>query len=277
MASTAAVVVLPTPPEPQHTMMRRSRTSSSRSGAVTSRDLSWTSASRPSTAASTDRPACRPRPDRARPRTGTAGGAAAAGGARQAGELLGLQADAVPPEVGGGGAARRPRRGAGRRRRPRRPRRVGVEAGEVGVDAVDHHRTEARRRPGPRAEGGLDQLVDRGLLGQRDEHDLAAVGSSSSSSTSRAWVLIGPTFTASSSPWAERRNVMAWPAAGASSTMRSAAPLRSSCLTLPSTRMSRMPGAAVATTSSAPLATRRLRDAGQAVVLAGTRAGRRRA
>ena len=35
---------------------------------------------------------------------------------------------------------------------------------------------------------------------------------------------------------------MAWPAAGASSTMRSAVPARSSCLTLPSTRMSSMPG-----------------------------------
>ena len=44
---------------------------------------------------------------------------------------------------------------------------------------------------------------------------------------------------------------MACPAAGASSTMRSLA-ARSSCLTLPSTRMSWMPGAAVATTSMAP-------------------------
>ena len=50
----------------------------------------------------------------------------------------------------------------------------------------------------------------------------------------------------------------ACPAAGASITMRSAAPARSSCLTLPSTRMSFIPGTAVATTSSAPeLASRR--------------------
>ena len=59
---------------------------------------------------------------------------------------------------------------------------------------------------------------------------------------------------------------MAWPAAGASSTMRSATPSRTSCLTLPSSRMSLMPGAAVATTSSAPDDTRRLRDARQPVV-----------
>ena len=60
---------------------------------------------------------------------------------------------------------------------------------------------------------------------------------------------------------------MAWPAAGASRTMqvgqRSA---RSSCLTLPSTRMSRMPGTAVATMSSAPLDTSRF-ESGSAVVL----------
>ena len=41
---------------------------------------------------------------------------------------------------------------------------------------------------------------------------------------------------------------------------------RSSCLTLPSSRMSLMPGAAVATTSSAPEDTSRLRDARQPVV-----------
>ena len=51
---------------------------------------------------------------------------------------------------------------------------------------------------------------------------------------------------------------MAWPAAGASRISRSAAVPRSSCLTLPSTRMSRIPGTAVATMSSAPVFTSRL-------------------
>ena len=45
---------------------------------------------------------------------------------------------------------------------------------------------------------------------------------------------------------------MAWPAAGASKRMRSAAPARSSCFTLPRMRMSLMPGTAVETMSSAP-------------------------
>ena len=48
------------------------------------------------------------------------------------------------------------------------------------------------------------------------------------------------------------------PVAGASSSNRSAGSSRSSCFTLPSTRMSRIPGIAVATTSSAPEETRRL-------------------
>ena len=83
------------------------------------------------------------------------------------------------------------------------------------------------------------------------------VGSESSSMTSWACVRTGPTRTASSSPRADVRNVIAWPAAGASMITRSAAPARSSCFTLPSTRMSFIPGTAVATTSSAPDRTRR--------------------
>ena len=83
-------------------------------------------------------------------------------------------------------------------------------------------------------------------------------GSVSSSSTSSAWVRTGPTRTASSRPRALVRNVTAWPAAGASSTMKSASPARSSCFTFPSTRMSLMPGAAVATTSRNPVFAKRL-------------------
>ena len=60
---------------------------------------------------------------------------------------------------------------------------------------------------------------------------------------------------------------MAWPAAGASSTIRSAVPPRSSCFTLPSTRMSSIPGAAVATTSSTPAPHEPLRQPAQPVVV----------
>ncbi len=49
-------------------------------------------------------------------------------------------------------------------------------------------------------------------------------GSDSSSTTSAAWVRIGPTRAASSSPWALVRKVMAWPAAGASTTITSGPP-----------------------------------------------------
>ena len=76
----------------------------------------------------------------------------------------------------------------------------------------------------------------------------------------------GRARAASSRPCAEDRNVMACPVAGASTRIRSAAPWRSRLLTLPSTRMSRMPGMAVATTSSAPGDTRRLRDPPHPVV-----------
>ena len=66
---------------------------------------------------------------------------------------------------------------------------------------------------------------------------------------------------------------MAWPAAGASMRIRSgassspAAIRRSICFTLPSTRMSRMPGMAVATMSITPEVTRRLESALQAGVV----------
>ena len=77
-------------------------------------------------------------------------------------------------------------------------------------------------------------------------------GSVSSATTSAACLLIGPTRTASRSPRGESRNETAWPAAGASTMIKSAARVSSSDLTLPSTRMSFIPGTAVATTSSAP-------------------------
>ena len=82
-------------------------------------------------------------------------------------------------------------------------------------------------------------------------------GSLSIAMTSVACRRTGPTRTASRRPRGEMRNLTAWPAAGASTMSRSATPDCSSCFTLPSTRMSRMPGTAVATTSIAPELTRR--------------------
>ncbi len=85
----------------------------------------------------------------------------------------------------------------------------------------------------------------------------ARSGSASISVTSTAWVRTGPTRTASSSPFGERRKVTAWPAAGPSTTITSAARARCSAFTFPSTRISFIPGTAVATMSSAPVPTSR--------------------
>ena len=103
---------------------------------------------------------------------------------------------------------------------------VGDQPVDRRVDAVDDDRAEADADPVLERERGLDRLVHRRLLGDRDEHDLAAAGGPRAArSTSRAWALIGPTLTVSSRLRADCRKVMAWPAAGASSTMRSATPL----------------------------------------------------
>ncbi len=77
-------------------------------------------------------------------------------------------------------------------------------------------------------------------------------GSDSSATTSAAWDRMGPPRAASSRPPADDRKVMVWPVAGASTSTRSAMPLRSICLTFPRTRMSRMPGMAPATRSMIP-------------------------
>ena len=92
-------------------------------------------------------------------------------------------------------------------------------------------------------------------------------GSLRRSTTSWAWVRRGPPRAALTSPLAEVRNVMAWPVAGASTRIRSATPSRSSCLTLPRTSTSRMPGMAVETTSRIPECASRFGHALQAVVL----------
>ena len=120
---------------------------------------------------------------------------------------------------------------------------VGDEAAArlgVGEDVVDRRR---RRRPGSGAKHPLTttgpsatparssianavsiDLAHRRLLGQRHEHAPgSAPGRRAASTTSAACLRIGPTRTASSSPRAESRNVIAWPAAGASTMIRSAA------------------------------------------------------
>ena len=49
-----------------------------------------------------------------------------------------------------------------------------LEAGHVGVQAVDDQRSQADADPILEVGDRFDQLVDRGLLGQGDQHDLAA-------------------------------------------------------------------------------------------------------
>ena len=236
-ASTAAVVVLPTPPEPAVTMISASATSSARSSSFTGCAPLELDDRRAAAGASSSAPAAeigveevrqvqlRQRQLRGEPL-----------------DLLALQVHPMASEVGRGAqrfelpGAQRGRGGVGGLRR------VGIDAVELGVQPVDDDRPEAHADAVLEVVRGLDELVHRGLLGQRHEHHLAALGSVSSSSTSWACVLIGPTRTASSSARAASRNVMACPAAGASRTIRSAAFARSSCLTLPRMRMSLMPG-----------------------------------
>ncbi len=91
-------------------------------------------------------------------------------------DLLRLQVEALTTELGRLAAARPPR--------PRRSRRlprggiggVDVEARHVRVHAVDDDGAECDADPVLERVGGVDQLVDRGLLGQGDEDDLAAAG-----------------------------------------------------------------------------------------------------
>ena len=82
--------------------------------------------------------------------------------------------------------------------------------------------------------------------------------SESISTTACAWLRSGPPRAASSTPEEDVRNVSACPVAGASTTIRSAAPASSSCFSLPRTSTSRIPGIAVAMTSSVPVWTSRL-------------------
>ncbi len=128
-----------------------------------------------------------------------------------------------------------------------------ASAGSGGAVLVDHDLRQ--RHPGAilDLEGGLDRLVDGELARERDEEHAAPrrVGEELGDLlglTRRT----GPPRAAAASPAGDVSRVMAWPVAGASTTMRSNPPSRSSALSLPSTSTSRMPGIAKETTSSAP-------------------------
>ena len=92
----------------------------------------------------------------------------------QPADLLGLQRRPVAAERGRRRAGRRPRRAQGRARRPRRPPAGSASSpASVGYRPLTTTGPEADADPVLEAEGGVDQLVDRRLLGQRDQHHLA--------------------------------------------------------------------------------------------------------
>ena len=102
-------------------------------------------------------------------------------------------------------------------------------------------------------EGGLDGLVDGELPRERDEQHAAPRGiARAARRPPRPGARTGPPRAAAASPAGEVSSVIACPVAGASTTMRSNPPSRSSAFSLPSTSTSRMPGIAKETTSSAP-------------------------
>ena len=211
-ATTAAVVVLPTPPEPQHTMMLRSATRSARAsgpprtGPPTPRGPS-------DGGGHGGRPASVSISAEHRPGQLVELGRADVGGEQERQAQLGQRQLRLQPGRPARPAARsrssRKRGGRGQRLglagaqghvgvggRGRDRGRVGVEPEHLGVDAVDDDRAEADADLVLQRERGLDRLVHRRLLGDRDQHHLAALGGPrAASSTSRAWALIGPTLT----------------------------------------------------------------------------------
>ena len=147
------------------------------------------------------------------------------------------------------------------------PALVDAQAVDVGQAPVHDDRTERDAGAVLDRERGVDQLVDRRLLGQGHEQHLAAGRVGEQLDHVGGLLLDRADLHRVEQAAGRQEELMAWPAAGASSTIRSAARARSSCFTLPSTRMSFMPGTAVATTSSAPESTEALRDASHAVVV----------
>ena len=116
-------------------------------------------------------------------------------------------------------------------------------------------------------ERGVDQLVDRRLLGQRHEHHLAARRVGEQLDDVGGLLADGPDPHRVEQAAGREQEGDRVPGRGRVDMIRSAAPACSSDFTLPSTRMSFMPGTAVATTSSAPDCSEALRDPPHPVVL----------
>ena len=99
------------------------------------------------------------------------------------------------------------------------------QAGRFGIAGVDNDRAELDPRLVLEGVGRLDRLGDRQLLGQGDQDHPAAGRVGEQVDHVLGLGAQGPPRAASTMPAAEVRKVMAWPVAGASTTIRSAAPL----------------------------------------------------
>ena len=174
-ARTAAVVVLPTPPEPQHTRMRRSlhQLAQRRAGRPASHDLRRARRSRRAGGRRARR--APPGPISAVNTNGrriwASGSWSASRATCSTWSAIRSARNAAAAAQGVGLAA--PQRGAGR---------LGGLAGGGGQARRARRRApftttgpEAHADPVLQAEGGVDELVDRGLLGQGDEHHPAAL------------------------------------------------------------------------------------------------------
>ena len=130
--------------------------------------------------------------------------------------------------------------------------------GLVGETSVDDDRAEGEADLVLELVGGLDDLVDGHLLGQGDEGHLAAVGVGEELDDIGR---LGPDRSRTGGvEQALGRGQKGHGVAGGGGVDQDEVGVasRSSCLILPRTRMSRMPGMAVATTSRAPDDTGRL-------------------
>ena len=121
-------------------------------------------------------------------------------------------------------APRRSRRTGRRRRRPRRPRAPTAPRGRGRRStALTTTGPERDARPGPRARTRCRSTSFTGVSsGSVTSMTWQRAGSASSSTTSSACLRIGPDPHRVEQPPRRQRNVIAWPAAGASTTMRSA-------------------------------------------------------
>ena len=269
-AMTAAVVVLPTPPEPVQTMTSCSRDEPGQLGRARRPSAGGPAGRRAHAgagqlgqAADAGEQPVGQHVDLGRSQVGVEQVGQARAGAAAAARPAGRSARPAAPCGGGGTRRRRP----APRPRPRAgtapavgggDRGVGVEPGDLRVEAVDDDRAEADADLVLEAVGGLDQLVDRRLLGQRHQHHLAPlrVGQQVEHVTGLGVDRPDPHGVEQPAGRAQEADGVA---RRPGRRARSGRPRRfcSSCLTLPRMRMSLMPGAAVATMSTAPLDTSR--------------------